>query len=84
MTREGAAQILSLFLLEDVDNNRNYYEGSHDITFVGNHFAVRERATGKIFTFRLALQNSDMPFKTWYDEFVRQEWIEEGEKVDQD
>lgn len=84
MKRHEAREILRLFLLEDVDNNRQYHEDTHDITWIGNHFAVRERATGKIFTFRLTLQNSDIPFKTWYDEFVSQEWIEEGEKVDQD
>jgi len=75
MTREGAAQILSLFLLEDVDNNRNYYEGSHDITFVGSHFAVRCRDSGIIHTFKVDLVPSDLPAHEWISAFEGQEWL---------
>lgn len=84
MNRPQAREILRLFLLEDVDNNRNFHEDTHDITWIGSHFAVRERSTEKIYTFRLALQNSDLPFRTWYDEFVAQEWIEDGEVATND
>lgn len=84
MNRHQAREMLRRFILEDVDNNLLYEADTHSITWIGSHFAVLERATGKIFTFKLALQNSDLPFRQWYDEFVAQEWIEEGEVANSD
>jgi hypothetical protein len=77
MTREEAENILGLFLLEDVCNNRNFYEDTHDITYVGQHFAVRDRNTGEIETFKVILVPSDLPANEWLGEFNRQEWLEE-------
>lgn len=81
MNRERAAEILDLFLFEDIDNNRNYHEDTHDITFVGNHFAVHERESGIIHTFKIELVPSDLPVSDWITAFEEQEWIE---TVDQD
>ncbi|QNN98278.1 hypothetical protein SEA_LILMARTIN_27 [Streptomyces phage LilMartin] len=75
-TREGAEQILSLFLLEDVCNNRNHYEGTHEITYVGNHFAVLDIRSGEIHTFKVNLVPSDLPANEWIDAFNGQEWLE--------
>lgn len=76
MTREEAENILGLFLLEDIDNNRQYHEDTHGITWIGNHFAVIEYATGDVFTFRVTLQNSHLSGVTWKEEFERQGWNE--------
>lgn len=76
-TREGAAKILGMFLLEDVDNNRNFYERTHEITFVGNHFAVYCRDSGSIHTFKVELVPSDLPANEWIDAFNGQEWLED-------
>ncbi|QDK02884.1 hypothetical protein KNU71_gp026 [Streptomyces phage Braelyn] len=77
MDREKAEEVLDLFLFEDIDNNRNHYEDTHDITWVGNHFAVRERATGIIHTFKVEMVPSDLPANEWIDAFEGQEWLEE-------
>lgn len=76
MNREEAEEILDLFLFEDVCNNRNHHEDTHDVTFVGNHFAVRERQTGVIHTFKVEFTASDLPANLWIEEFYNQEWIE--------
>lgn len=75
MTREKAAQILNLFLFEDVYNNRNYHEDTHQITFVGDHFAVREYDTGIIHTFEVKFVPSDLPASDWITAFEEQGWI---------
>lgn len=75
MTREKAVDILDCFLFEDVDNNYNHSEETHDITFVGNHFAVRERETGIIHTFKVTFEASDLPVSDWIDAFNDQEWL---------
>ncbi|AIW02529.1 hypothetical protein SEA_EVY_28 [Streptomyces phage Evy] len=77
MDREKAEEVLDLFLFEDIDNNRNHYEDTHDITWVGNHFAVRERSTGIIHTFKVEVVPSDLPANEWIDAFNGQEWLEE-------
>ncbi|QJD50775.1 hypothetical protein KNV00_gp025 [Streptomyces phage Bmoc] len=77
MNRERAQEILDLFLFEDVYNNINHHESTHDITFVGNHFAVLERSTGIIHTFKVSFEPSDLPANEWIDAFNDQEWLEE-------
>lgn len=77
MTREEAENILGLFLLEDVCNNRNHYEDTHEISFSGQHFAVYDRMTGEIETFKMVLVPSDLPANEWIDTFNGQEWLEQ-------
>ena len=77
MDRERATEILNLYLFEDVLNNRNHYEDTHDITYVGDHFAVLERSTGVIHTFKVVFEPSDLPANEWIDAFNDQEWLEE-------
>ncbi|AXH67225.1 hypothetical protein SEA_WOFFORD_28 [Streptomyces phage Wofford] len=78
-TREGAEQILSLFLFEDVCNNTNHYEGTHEITYVGDHFAVREIRSGEIHTFKVVMVPSDLPASDWVTAFEEQGWLEVDE-----
>lgn len=76
MRREGAEQILNYFLFEDVYNNRmGPYEGTHEITFVDDHFAVFHRESGAIHTFKVVFEPSDLPINVWNREFESQEWL---------
>ncbi|QGH76339.1 hypothetical protein SEA_DAUBENSKI_29 [Streptomyces phage Daubenski] len=79
MTRERAQEILDLFLFEDIYNNRNHHEDTHQITFVGNHFAVREYDTGVIHTFKVEFTPSDLPASDWVTAFEEQGWLEVDE-----
>lgn len=76
MNRAEAAQILDLYLFENIDNNRNHYEETHDITWVGNNFAVLERATGLIQTFKVVFADTDLPENEWQAAFDDQGWNE--------
>lgn len=76
MKREKAAEVLNYFLMEDVDNNRlGSYEDDYEITFVGDHFAVRHVDTESIHTFKVVFEPSDLPVSTWIEEFEGQGWL---------
>lgn len=75
MSPEEAKEILGLFLFEDIDNNRNHYEDTHDIAWQDNHFAVHDRRTGEIHTFKVELVPSDLPVMDWMRIFDEQEWL---------
>ena len=85
MNRKRAREILYLFLMEDIANNRNHFEDTHAITYFGNHFAVLEYATGNVETFMVKLVPSTLPQEQWAEEFAAQGWEEYmEEKVDED
>jgi hypothetical protein len=74
--RDNAEEVLNYFLFEDVYNNRmGPYEDDYQITFVGEHFAVRHVDTGSIHTFKVTFEPSDLPVHRWIDEFEGQEWL---------
>lgn len=84
MTREEAREILDSFIMEDIDNNHNFSEDTHKITWVGMNFAVLEISTGTIHTFKLTIGDSDLSVQQWTKAFEKQEWIEEGQVVNSD
>jgi hypothetical protein len=76
MSRIKAAEILDLYLFENIDNNYNQYEDTHDITWVGNNFAVLEITTGVIHTFKVVFTDTDLPENRWQEAFNEQGWNE--------
>lgn len=76
MNREKAEEVLNYFLMSDVYNNRfDGYEDDYQVTFVGDHFAVRHVDTESIHTFKVVFEPSDLPVHRWIEEFEGQEWL---------
>jgi hypothetical protein len=83
--REKAAEVLNYFLFEDVYNNRlGSYEDDYQITFVGDHFAVRHFDSGAIHTFKVVFEPSDLSIDQWNDEFEGQGWLSIERDDDED
>jgi hypothetical protein len=75
MNREEAEGVLDDFLFRNIQNH--YSEDEYAVTWVGMNFAVLERATGRIETFKVQFTESDLSPKRWVIAFTEQEWYDD-------